>query len=50
MGVLSRITQEYFGTSIRDEDGRIFKIGGEKYIIKYEDYKFIKNIVPIGDI
>ena len=49
MGVLSRITQEYFGTSIRDEDGRIFKIGGEKYIIKYEDYKFIKNIVPIGD-
>ena len=49
MGVLSRITQEYFGTSIRDEDGRIFKIGGKKYIIKYEDYKFIKNIVPIGD-
>ena len=49
MGVLSRITQEYFGISIRDEDGRIFKIGGKKYIIKYEDYKFIKNIVPIGD-
>lgn len=49
MGVLSRITQEYFGTSIRDEDGKIFKIGGKKYIIKYEDYKFIKNIVPIGD-
>ena len=49
MGVLSRITQEYFGTSIRDEDGRIFKIGGKKYIIKYEDYKFIKNIVLIGD-
>ncbi len=49
MGVLSRITQEYFGTSVRDEDGRIFEIGGKKYIIKYEDYKFIKNIVPIGD-
>jgi hypothetical protein len=49
MGVLLRITQEYFGASIRDEDGIIFEIGGKKYIIKYEDYKFIKNIVPIGD-
>lgn len=49
MGVLSKITQEYFGTSVRGEDGKIFEIGGRKYIIKYEDYKFIKNIVPIGD-
>ena len=49
MGVLLKLTEEYFGTTIRAEEGKVFEIGGEKYIIKYEDYKFIKNIVPIGD-
>ena len=49
MGILLKLTEEYFGTTIRDEEGKIFEIGGKKYAIKYEDYKFIKDIVPIGD-
>ncbi len=49
MGILLKLTEEYFGTTIRDEEGKVFEIGGKKYAIKYEDYKFIKDIVPIGD-
>lgn len=49
MGVLLKLTEEYFGTTIRAEEGKVFEIGGKKYAIKYEDYKFIKDIVPIGD-
>ena len=49
MGVLLKLTEEYFGAYIRAEEGKMFEIGGKKYAIKYEDYKFIKDIVPIGD-
>lgn len=49
MGVLLKLTEEYFGTDIRTEEGKMFEIGGKKYAIKYEDYKFIKDIAPIGD-
>lgn len=49
MGILLKLTEEYFGADIRDEEGKIFEIGGKKYAIKYEDYKFIKDIAPIGD-
>lgn len=49
MGILLKLTEEYFGADIRAEEGKVFEIGGKKYAIKYEDYKFIKDIVPIGD-
>lgn len=50
MGVLTNITSEYFGVSVREDEGRSFNIDGKKYIIKFEDFIFIKNLIPIdGD-
>lgn len=50
MGVLTNITSEYFGVSVREDEGRSFNIDGKEYIIKFEDFIFIKNLIPIdGD-
>lgn len=50
MGVLANITSEYFGVSVREDEGRSFNIDGKEYIIKFEDFIFIKNLIPIdGD-
>lgn len=49
MGILKTLTSEYFNESIRDEEGKVFTIDGKKYIIKYEDHEFVKDLMPIGD-
>lgn len=50
MGVLTNITSEYFGVSVREDEGRLFNIDGKEYIIKFEDFIFVKNLIPIdGD-
>lgn len=49
MGILKTLTSEYFNESIRDEEGKVFTIDDKKYIIKYEDHEFVKDLMPIGD-
>lgn len=29
MGILLKLTEEYFGTAIRAEEGKVFEIGGK---------------------
>lgn len=49
MGVLKTLTNEYFGSSIRMEDGISIKLNNKQYFIKYEDYDFIKNLQPMNE-
>lgn len=49
MNVLSKLTKEYQRDLVREEDGKIFEIDGEKYVITFEKQEFIKNLSPIDD-
>lgn len=49
MGVLKNITDEYFKKSLRSEDGVYANIGGKRYFIRFEDYGFANELVPIND-
>lgn len=49
MGVLKNITDEYFKKSLRNEDGVYANIGGKRCFIKFEDYGFAGDLVPIND-
>lgn len=49
MGVLKKLTSEYFGVSVRKDEGMVFDIGGKKYIMLFEDYRFIRNLIPMDD-
>ena len=49
MNVLSKLTKEYQRDLVREEDGKIFEIDGEKYVITFENQEFIKNLSPIDD-
>ena len=50
MGVLKKLTEEYFGVSMRKEDGMVFDIGGKKYGIRFDDYGYIiKHLIPMDD-
>ena len=49
MGILKTLTEEYFEERVRDDEGRIFKIDGKEYILKFKDFDFLTNITTIDD-
>lgn len=46
MGVLKKITDEYFKKGIRSEDGIAVTLDGKNYSILFNDYDFLTNLIP----
>lgn len=49
MGVLSKITSEYFGDIVRDDEGIMVNFFGKEYIMKFKDFPILNELQDLGD-
>lgn len=49
MGILKKITEEYFGDDVRKGEGVRVVIEGRNYILKFDYYGFAKELVPLNE-
>lgn len=49
MGILRKITDEYFGEDVRSGEGVKVRIEDRDYILEFEYYDFAKDLVPVNE-